>query len=249
MRFILSLVVATLLAVESTTTTVQVGSTAIRILSTDRTPQGFVFLSLHEDEHTAVAAATQFIDRRGGGLTELKGQGRRLVSFQLGRIRYTFDPNRIFTDVGLEKSLRMYGPYSQPAHEAILPLRAALLTGLGGHLTAVVAVHNNSNGNLSAESYKPGRQFQSEASRIAINPTLDPDDFFLVLDPALFERLRAMDFNVILQSTTPTDDGSLSVYCQQAGIPYINVEAEEGHLSEQVRMLEALSSAGMSREK
>ena len=241
MLFILSLVAW--LPFESATTTVQIGRAAIRILSTDRAPQGFTFLSLHENEQTAVEAVRQFIGRRGGRLIELKGQGQRLVSFELGRTRYSFDPNRIFTDIGLQKSLRMYGPYSRPAHEAVVQLRTALLKSIAGRSKFVVAVHNNTNGILSAESYKPGGEFQSEASRVAINPKLDPDDFFLVLNPALVERLRAAGFNVILQSAKPTDDGSLSVYCQQAGIPYVNVEAEQGHLSEEVRMLEALIGA------
>jgi hypothetical protein len=34
-----------------------------------------------------------------------------------------------------------------------------------------------------------------------------------------------------------TDDGSLSVYCGKLGIPYVNVEAQHGHLVRQLKML------------
>ena len=40
-----------------------------------------------------------------------------------------------------------------------------------------------------------------------------------------------------LKSTTPTDDGSLSVYCVANNIPYINIEAQHGHTEKQRAML------------
>ena len=39
-----------------------------------------------------------------------------------------------------------------------------------------------------------------------------------------------------------TDDGSLSVYCGMKKIPYINVEAQRGHLQEQIAMLKELQN-------
>jgi len=240
MCFILNLIFPAFLSFQSQATTVHLGSTSVQIRSSDGNPQKFTFLSLHENEQTAVTAARRVIDRHGGRLIELKAQGQRLVSFDLDRTRYTFDPNRIFTDTGLEKSLRRYGRYSRAAHEAVVQLRDALLKSIRNDLQLVVAIHNNTGGNLSVESYKRGGELQAEASRIAINPRLDPNDFFLVLNPALFARLQAAGFNVVLQSAKPTDDGSLSVYSQQAGIPYVNVEARYGHLSAQMKMLEAL---------
>ena len=240
MCFILSLILPAFLSFQSQATTVRLGSTAVQIRSSDRQPQKLTFLSVHENEQTAVVAARRVIERHGGRLIELKARGQRLVSFELDRTRYTFDPNRIFTDIGLEKSLRRYGRYSKAAHEAVVQLRDALLKTIRNDLQLVVAVHNNTSGDLSVESYKRGGELQAEASRVAINPKLDPDDFFLVLNPTLFERLQAAGFNVVLQSAKPTDDGSLSVYSQQAGIPYVNVESRYGHLSAQIRMLEAL---------
>ena len=50
--------------------------------------------------------------------------------------------------------------------------------------------------------------------------------------------------NVVLQDNDKvTDDGSLSVLAGRAGIPYINVEAEDGHLQQQVEMIKTVYSA------
>jgi hypothetical protein len=57
--------------------------------------------------------------------------------------------------------------------------------------------------------------------------------------------LQQAGFSAVLQSRTPTDDGSLSVWYQQRDRPYVNVEARYSALEEQRRML--LSVAEMAR--
>lgn len=224
---------------------IQLGDTVVQFVATERAPTGVRFVSLHENEQTAVAAARRIIERHGGRLLELKAQRQRLVSFRLAGTHYTFDPNRIFTDVGIEKSLRRYGPYSRAAHDAVARLGKRLIAEIRTNLSPpIIAVHNNSDGALSVESYRPGASLQGEAASIAINPKLDPDDFFLVTDRAMFDRLAARGFNVVLQSARPTDDGSMSVFCQRSGIPYVNVESEPAHSGEQYRMLEAIVAMG-----
>ena len=220
----------------------RLGDTPIELVTTDGGSPGFTFLSLHENEQTAVTAARSFVERRGGRLIELRQLGQRLLSFSLKQIRYRVDPNRIFTDAGIEKSLRLYGRFSAPAHDAVVRFRNEILANiLGDHPRLIVAVHNNADGGLSTtESYRQGGPLQREAARMASNPKLNAHDFFLVSDAFLFQRFQAAGFNVVLQSLTPADDGSLSVYCQQRRIPYANVEAEQGHLEEQSRMLDAL---------
>jgi len=64
------------------------------------------------------------------------------------------------------------------------------------------------------------------------------DDFYFVTDPLIFQILSSGRYHVVLQAEeTLTDDGSLSVYCAQLGIPYINVEAQHKHLVRQTKML------------
>ena len=71
-----------------------------------------------------------------------------------------------------------------------------------------------------------------------VSPAADPDDFVLVTERSI-SRLRALQFNAVLQAARPTVDGSLSVYCQGRAL-YVSVGAEFGHGAEQVRMLEAV---------
>jgi hypothetical protein len=54
--------------------------------------------------------------------------------------------------------------------------------------------------------------------------------------------LKKKKINAVLQThKTSTDDGSLAIYCSKKKIPYINIEAQQGHLEEQMDMLNALT--------
>jgi hypothetical protein len=222
---------------------VQLGDTPVRLVEFSREPRAPTYVSLHENEQTSVKAAQQIIERRGGRLIELQAQRRRLVRFALGDTQYTFDPNRIFTGAGVAKTLRRYGPYSTRAHAAVEGLATAVLGRIGvtpaPARPLVVAVHNNTPGGLSVHSYRRGGAFEADAAEVSASAGRDPDDFFLVTERVLFEPLHALSFNVVLQRPSPTDDGSLSVYCQ-GRVPYVNVEARHDHLTQQVEMLEAL---------
>jgi hypothetical protein len=50
-----------------------------------------------------------------------------LVSFKLEGTVYTFDPNRMFTPVGVEATLKEYGPYSPVAAKHVLAFSQRLL--------------------------------------------------------------------------------------------------------------------------
>jgi hypothetical protein len=229
--------------------TIPLGDTPVLLVSTAREPAGLTYVSVHENEHTAVTAVRQFVARRGGRVVELRAQRHRLVTFSRAGVHYTFDPNRIFTPAGVEKTLRRYGPYTPLAHADVARLATALFDRIrSGLLPPLVAVHNNSEGALSVESYRPGGSLETEAAEVWVNRAMDPDDFLLVTERGLFDRLRTLEFNVVLQSATPSDDGSLSVYCQ-GRLPYVNVEAQFGHLAEQIRMLEAVHVLGASRAR
>lgn len=181
------------------------------------------------------------MERHGGRLLELKSQRQRLVTFRLAGTRYIVDPNRIFTSDGIQKSLRLNGPYSQSAHDAVARIAERLVAYIRKNLSPpLIAVHNNTDGALSVETYRKGSNLGREAARVAINPKMDPDDFFLVTEEPIFDRLASAGFNVILQSKQPSDDGSMSVFCRQNRIPYVNVESEFQHSGEQNRMLEAM---------
>jgi hypothetical protein len=220
---------------------VRVGGTLLTLVISERHPGGLRFVSLHENERTAVVAARGVLRGHAGRLIELRSRGTRLVTFRIGRTPHAFDPNRIFTDAGLEKTLRRYGSWSRAAQEAVTALRDAVLAAVAETPERpVVALHNNGAGTYSIEQYRPGGSHAADAADVALNPARQPDDFFLVTTPALFATLKDAGFNVVLQSERPTDDGSLSVWFQRESRPYINVEARHGRTEEQQRMLQAV---------
>jgi hypothetical protein len=54
-------------------------------------------------------------------------------------------------------------------------------------------------------------------------------------------QLKFHGFNVVRQNSKKAkDDGSLSIYYGQKGKTYVNVEAENGSIPEQTRMLQIL---------
>jgi hypothetical protein len=101
----------------------------------------------------------------------------------------------------------------------------------------VFALHNNAG--LSIKSWQKGGKYAATTEtggRLpagAANPAIGrpgkTNDFFLVTDPKDFDTLRKTE-NVVLQSATPADDGSLSVAL--AGDRYINAEKEGRGYSE-----------------
>jgi len=220
-----------------------IGDREIRVVEHSRGEGGLTIFNMHDDEDTAVEASLEVIGRCGGRLIELRHTGQRLISFHLGTEAYQFDPNRIFTGEGIRKTLERYSTYSHPAFDAVRGFADSLLADYGlaeGGL--VVTAHNNGSDEYSASSYLPGAEYENDAAEVYLADGSDPDDFFFVTTPEAFAGFKAAGFNVVLQNNrTVTDDGSLSVLAGRKGIPYINCEAEKGHLAEQVRMLEAVA--------
>lgn len=217
--------------------TLKIGKTDIRLVTHKTTKNAPIYFRPHENEATSSLAVRTILPRYGGTFIELKSKGERFVKFELGNKSYTFDPNRIFTRQGIEKTL------GNPEPEARQEVEKFVERLFAKHLTdrnLLVAVHNNTDGGgLSMETYK--KASKSEIAEIFINPARDIDDFFFVTDAEHFKFLKEKEFNVVLQNNeTAEDDGSLSIYSGKRGISYINVESQHGHLQEQIEMLEVL---------
>ena len=200
---------------------------------------GPTFVCPHDDETTASAVATAMVIAHGGVRVELSHTGRRNISFTHQGVMHTFDPNRMFSDAGIKASLEAQGgAYSEEVHQLVKAFASTFKLFFRRGL--IVAVHNNTDGNYAIDSYAVGGGLQGEASDVHINPSMDKDDFFFVTTADHFRRLKERNFNVVLQASNASDDGSLSVYAARNGIQYINVEAQEGHVQFQQAMLEAL---------
>jgi len=198
---------------------------------------GLTFVNLHDNENTSVKAAFIVIDSIGGRIIQLQHTEERNIQFNLESVKYEFDPNRMFTDLGAEETLKRYSKMSGKAHKSIRALAKRVVDSLDQRM--IVTLHNNSEDNYSSLSYLD--EYKNDAVEVYINPDKDPDDFFFVTTKELFDAFKKLGYNTVLQNNdTMTDDGSLSVLAGQQDIPYINVEAQHGHLEEQVKMLFAL---------
>lgn len=225
---------------ELTTYTTKLGQTEINITAEMfPTPSGcktcsasLAFLNLHENENTSVVAARALLLTSGGSLVRFSHGSSRLISFSLDSVKYTFDPNRMFTENGIEATLKSYGPYSDGAANEVQKFADAVLDLYDfNSQQTVLALHNNG-GTYGANSYLPGEVYADDAVAVNIVDGTNPSDFFYVVDQKFYDYLASHQYNVVLQNNdTVTDDGSLSVYCGMTGKAYVNFESQAEYTS------------------
>ncbi|MBA2656627.1 MAG: protein tyrosine phosphatase [Tatlockia sp.] len=223
----LSFFLSSLFATE--TYTVKLGNSKVAILKT--AGKGKTFVHLHESEVTALKAARIYLMKNGGTLITLKHSGKRNVIFYLKGSRYEFDPNRIFTDKGIRKTLKQFGHYSPKAHAEVKKLAKTIIKLLPPG--KIVAVHNNRF--YSIKEYLPKHSLAADIGAMYYQPKSNSRNFYFVTKRQEYKRLKSMKFNVALQSKKAQDDGSLSYYLTEQN--YINIEAAYGALNTQLKML------------
>lgn len=201
-------------------------------------------LSLHDNENTAIDAFNDLPKDTSFNLFEIHQNNVRTLTCNFKNRNYEFDPNRIFSDTGIDSTLKKSnsGVTKFPAAviNHIKTFSAELLKAYGARNknTYTISIHNNTNGGaLSLTDYIKPNKYHQEAKAVFRAEGKDLDDFFLVTALNDFNYLQGLGENVVLQNDNPTDDGSLSVYCAKNNIPYINIEAENGHKAEQLAML------------
>ena len=223
---------------EQNIVTLKIGTTECNVLIHKRSGAVASLISLHDNEKTGVNAYKSLGEDFKYNLFELKHTGNKLIAFRLSKRIYKIDPNRIFSDIGIRKTLKMHGNFSVAALQQVKQFRARLLK-LYKHRYShnyIISLHNNTDNLFSILSYRSSKN----AAEIFINPKKDRDDFFIVTEKSDFEYFKKEKFNVVLQSKRVEDDGSLSVYAARNKIPYINIEAQNGHTSVQVEMLKSV---------
>jgi hypothetical protein len=217
----------------------QIGDATVRALVLQKGSAVPTMLNVHDDENTSVEAGQMNLAQFGGRLIELAHGGKRRVTFGLNGQQFSFDPNRVFSDAGIAATLKKDSSYSAAAHEAIKTFAEQYLKVFAlDRQPVIIALHNTMDGTFSVKSYAPAGEDAAAVEEVHANPDRSPFDFFYVTDRRFFDYLKHRDFNVVLQDNARVpDDGSLSVYFSRKGIPYVNVEAQEGHLAEQIEML------------
>ncbi len=245
---VLALGIVTLLPavmVDKITTTripLSLGGTKIDLVVHQSDDAGLTYINLHDDENTAVEAALAILQSHGGVIYELRHEGERNITFQIGDATYVVDPNRIFTDQGIDATLARRGRSNSEARAAVRAFSDSLLSYIGfGAMSTLVTIHNNTEDRYSALSYAEGGDLADDAESVYLAPDVDPDDFYFVTTAELYDSLRVRGANVVLQDNAlAQDDGSLSILAGREGIPYVNVEAQHGHVDAQRQMLEII---------
>lgn len=218
------------------------GDAQIRVVYAQKAGAKLIYFNMHDNENTSAQAGWQTLRESGGKLVELQHTGERNLSFNLEGKRYVVDPNRIFTPLGIKKTLETNSRFDAQAAAEVEAFSNAVVNDFGlkrGEL--VVALHNNTPDSYTVKDYLPRGTYARDATATHYVAGSDADDFFFVTNLLHFQRLKAEGFNVALQNNaTVTDDGSFSVFCGNFGVPYINVEAEHGHLEMQKSMIRSV---------
>jgi D-alanyl-D-alanine dipeptidase len=224
----------------------RVGEATVEVVSKrggdGRSPIRWLLVNLHDDENTSVDAAERILADYPCRLVELKHSGERHVVFTIDGAEFGCDPNRIFTPAGVRATLEKISSRNDAAEQEVLRFGQSLIEHYRlNQAQAVIALHNNMDQRYAATSYVKGQAYETDAESVHLQPGKDADDFYFVTERRFFDALTKRGFNAVLQNNqSVTDDGSLSVYCAQHDVPYVNVEAQHGHLDVQVSMLQAL---------
>jgi len=196
-----------------------------------------LFLNIHEDEQTSIDAIQEFNKTKSVNFSFLEHNKTRRVTFNIKKKNYSFDPNRIFTRKGIRKTI-------EPRHFFISRSKAKVkfiakhIVSLIKKYDVIVTLHNNTDVNYSIKSYLPGEDESGNTAEVHIVNSWDPDDFVYTTEKIYFDYLKSEGVNVILQKQSGyVNDGSLSIYCGKHKINYINIEAQKGHLTEQIKLI------------
>lgn len=210
---------------------VKLGNRIVTIIE-EKHKAGPTYIHLHQNETTALKAARAVALAHGGRVITLVHQGgERNVVFFLHKVRYEFDPNRIYTDAGIKKTLTEFGNYSKSAHAVVKRLSRKIKSLLPKG--KVIAVHNNAS--YSLKDYLPGHKLAHDAKSLHVNHKNYFRNFFLVTKKSNHVRLKKLNCNSVWQAAHATNDGSLSVFLSHRD--YINVEAGYDQIHAQIKML------------
>jgi hypothetical protein len=221
-----------------TTTFYRLGDGSVRLITYQYGDvKDVLFINLHDDEVTSVEATKKLLAEQGGILIKIDNENERRINFKVRNKSYSIDPNRIFSRQGIIKTLRPKGKDSLLAIAEVERF-ASRISKLLPQEGWVIALHNNKDKGFSITEYQPGKEKERAATRLYVNQTKDPDDLFLTTDSSLYDDLAADGFNTVLENYDEAEkDGSLSIYCAEKKISYLNCETEHGRIVEYQDMI------------
>ncbi|MBL7725208.1 MAG: hypothetical protein JNK27_13745 [Chitinophagaceae bacterium] len=204
-------------------------------------PNGIVCINVHDNETASVEGAKAVLELTGGTLIKIENNKQRVVKFKLNGVTYGFDPNRIYSRIGIGQTLRDNRKYSKAAMEEIEKFAQSVLSLIPDTASCVVALHNNTDEAFSIKSYMTGGNRQRDAKAVYANPLEDIDDIILTTDSLLYQQMADAGYNSIWQDNERAKrDGSLSIYYGERSRRYINIETQHGKVEQYRVMFEKL---------
>jgi hypothetical protein len=198
-------------------------------------------ISLHDNEFTSVDAARSVLAEKGGMLIKIDNKRKSIIRFRLKGKYFAFDPNGIFSNTGIERTLKENSSISEYATIEIEKFAERLLNLIPGEAKCVIALHNNTESGYSVKSYLTGANRQKEAKDVSQNPDQDEDDLVFTTDSTVYRKMAEYGFNSVLQDNkNATKDGSLSVYFGELNKRYVNIETQHGRINQYIDMMEKL---------
>jgi len=199
-------------------------------------------LNLHSDETTAIEVGKAFLQNHQGTFSYLNHNQTRNINFRLNHQEICFDPNRMFSKSGIIATLKETKSFSKEALKVIDSFSKNLLNHLNVRKGPVVALHNNQDPDFSIHSFQKKGEYGEDSQSIFIAPEQSAHDFFYVINEKNYRSIKNLGMNVVLQDNDNVrDDGSLSFYCSQHDIEYINIESKLNHFKSQLEMLQKLA--------
>lgn len=200
-----------------------------------------ICLNLHDNETTSVKAAKSVLEETGGTLVKIENKNQRVIRFRLKGISYGFDPNRMFSRIGIEQTLRDNRRISRDAMDEVEKFAQRILQLVPDSSSCIVALHNNTEEAYSVRSYLPGGNRDDDAKAVYADSLQDVDDIAFTTDSLLYKRMADSGYNSIWQHNEKAKkDGSLSIYYGERNRRYINIETQHGRVEQYVEMLQKL---------
>ena len=192
------------------------------------------YIWIHGDEKTSELLIRKYLMANDGTAYLINSAEREVLING-----YIIDPNRIFTNDGVKKSLiklnkniskldinktiELINNDRDSFFESISPPEGGLL----------IALHNN------IREYSIDNEIPLSTA-VSLKNMDHPDhhNFFICTNKEDYNLLKESPFNVVLQDKQiENDDGSLSWYALRKKIRFINIETRLGYLSTQSKML------------
>ena len=200
--------------------------------------KNIVCINLHANENTSVQAAMSVLEETGGTLIKIENKNQRVIRFRLKGITYGFDPNRIFSRIGIEQTLRDNRRISRAAMDEVEKFAQRILQLIPDSSSCIIALHNNTEEAYSVRTYLPGSSRELDAKAVYADSLQDVDDIAFTTDSLLFQKMAENGYNSIWQDNEKAKrDGSLSIYCGERSRRYINIETQHGKVQQYIEML------------